>query len=86
METIKNNGGSAEHLIIDISNVKDTQNKINQIDYFDILVNSAGIAKHSHSLKTKEYEFDVIIMIIIENNLNKLFTLFYFTFFISGGS
>ena len=36
VETIKN-GGSAEHLILDISNVKDTQNKINQMDYFDIL-------------------------------------------------
>ena len=30
--------------------------------------------------------FEVIIKIIIENNLNKFFTLFYFTFFISGGS
>ena len=60
VETIKKNGGSAEHLELDISNVKDTQNKINQMDYFDILVNCAGIAIHSHSLKTKEDEFDEV--------------------------
>ena len=30
--------------------------------------------------------FEVIIKIIIENNLNKFFTLFYFSLFISGGS
>ncbi len=60
MKTIKKNGGSAEHLVLDISNVKDTQKKINQMDYFDILVNSAGIARHSNSLKTKEDEFDEV--------------------------
>ena len=51
---------SAEYLVLDISNVKDTQNKIDQMDYFDILVNSAGIARHSNSLKTKEDEFDEV--------------------------
>jgi len=60
VKTIKKNGGSAEHLVLDISNVKDTQKKINQMDYFDILVNSAGIARHSNSLKTKEDEFDEV--------------------------
>ena len=60
VETIEKNGGSAEHLELDISNVKDTQNKIDQMDYFDILVNSAGIARHSNSLKTKENEFDEV--------------------------
>ena len=60
VETIEKNGGSAEHLELDISNVKDTQNKIDQMDYFDILVNSAGIARHSNSLKTKEHEFDEV--------------------------
>ena len=30
------------------------------MDYFDILVNSAGIARHSNSLKTKEDEFDEV--------------------------
>ena len=28
VETIKKNGGSAEHLVLDISNVKDTQKKL----------------------------------------------------------
>tara|TARA_Y100000996_G_C22413833_1_gene598417 strand:+ start:112 stop:879 length:768 start_codon:yes stop_codon:yes gene_type:complete len=60
VETIEKNGGSAEHLELDISNVKDTQNKIDQMDYFDILVNSAGIARHSNSLKTIEDEFDEV--------------------------
>ena len=60
VETIKKNGGSAEYLVLDISNVKDTQNKIDQMDYFDILVNSAGIARHSNSLKTKEDEIDEV--------------------------
>ena len=30
------------------------------MDYFDILVNSAGLARHSTSLKTKEDEFDEV--------------------------
>ena len=45
-----------------------------------------SVFKYSTFSAAKEYEFEAIIMVIIENNLNKFFTLFYFTFFISGGS
>ena len=51
---------SVNKLLLDISNVKDTQKIIDKMDHFDILVNSAGIARHSNSLKTKEDEFDEV--------------------------
>ena len=45
-----------------------------------------SVFRYSTFSAAKEYEFELIIKIIIENNLNKFFTLLYFTFFISGGS
>ena len=54
-------GISAELLELDVSKTDRTVEIINDLDPFDILVNSAGLAKHSNAVKTKESDFDDVI-------------------------
>ena len=54
-------GISAELLELDVSKTDRTVEIINDLDPFDILVNSAGLAKHSTAIKTKESDFDDVI-------------------------
>ena len=48
---------------LDVSKTDRTLQIINRLDPFDILVNSAGIAKHSLSVETKEADFDDVISV-----------------------
>ena len=59
--SLKSKSITADLLELDISKTDKTLQIINALDPFDILVNSAGIAKHSHSLETKEADFDDVM-------------------------
>ena len=48
-------------LELDINDIVKTSDTISKLETFDILVNSAGIAKHSASLDTVLHDFDVVM-------------------------
>ncbi|MED5531110.1 MAG: SDR family oxidoreductase [Pseudomonadota bacterium] len=54
-------GWSANTLKIDVTDVKDTAQILENNEAFDILVNSAGIAKHSTSEDTSPYDFETVM-------------------------
>ena len=54
-------GWSANTLKIDVTDVKDTGQTLESNEAFDILVNSAGIAKHSTSEDTSPYDFETVM-------------------------
>jgi NAD(P)-dependent dehydrogenase (short-subunit alcohol dehydrogenase family) len=53
-------GYAASALQLDISDIESTQQKINAQDAFDVLVNSAGGARHSAALDTTPADFDFV--------------------------
>jgi len=46
---------------LDINDITKTSDTISKLETFDILVNSAGIAKHSSSVDTLSNDFDVVM-------------------------
>ncbi len=54
-------GWSANTLKIDVTDVKETALTLENSEAFDILVNSAGIAKHSNSQETLPDDFETVI-------------------------
>lgn len=61
VEAIRARGGSADALVLDVSNVLETENAILSAGPFDILVNSAGTARHSPALDANEADFDAVM-------------------------
>lgn len=47
-------------LELDVSNVSATADRVRQAGPFDVLVNSAGLARHSAALETTEEDFDAV--------------------------
>jgi len=60
-EAIKKQGGSAETLAVDIADIEHTAKKVASNGPFDILVNSAGLARHAAALETTPEDFDAVI-------------------------
>ena len=60
---IKAQGWRSEVLPLDISNVEQTATTVLQNDPFDILLNSAGQARHSTALDTTPSDFDAVMNI-----------------------
>ena len=58
---LKRNSYSVETMSLDVSDTKKTIKKIQDLEPFDILVNSAGIAKHSLATESNEDDFDKVI-------------------------
>ena len=58
---LKRNSYSVETMSLDVSDTKKTIKKIQDLEPFDILVNSAGIAKHSLATEADEDDFDKVI-------------------------
>ncbi len=54
-------GYKSEILELDITNIKKLRNIIDNQPAFDILINSAGLAKHSPAVDTKENDFDDVL-------------------------
>ena len=46
---------------LDINDITKTSDTISKLETFDILVNSAGIAKHSASVDTLSHDFDEVM-------------------------
>ncbi|MEM7243529.1 MAG: SDR family oxidoreductase [Pseudomonadota bacterium] len=53
-------GYNAEGLAGDITDIEATQDMVKEQDAFDILVNSAGLARHSPALETTPDDFDAV--------------------------
>ena len=52
-----------ETLELDVSKTKETSKIIGELEPYDILVNSAGIAKHSLTIDSNETDFDDVMQI-----------------------
>ena len=62
-EKLNNKGCDASILDLDISNLENIEQNLLSKGPYDVLVNSAGIAKHSLSKNTKVSDFDEVINI-----------------------
>ena len=61
MADMKQNRWSVNIQQMDVTNIKEMHNIISSVDPFDILVNSAGLAKHTNSLKTSIKDFESVM-------------------------
>lgn len=53
-------GQTARPLVIDVTDVEGTTDAVEQHGPFDILVNSAGLARHAPAIETTEADFDAV--------------------------
>ncbi|WP_372571579.1 SDR family NAD(P)-dependent oxidoreductase [Ruegeria jejuensis] len=53
-------GWAARSLVMDVADVAATEAAVDACDPFDILINSAGLARHSPALETAETDFDAV--------------------------
>tara|TARA_B100000575_G_C23084902_1_gene625194 strand:+ start:629 stop:1393 length:765 start_codon:yes stop_codon:yes gene_type:complete len=61
MADMKQNRWSVNIQQMDVTNIEEMHNIISSVDPFDILVNSAGLAKHTNSLKTSIKDFESVM-------------------------
>ena len=54
-------GWSARAVVMDVSDIAQMQQTLAELGSFDILVNSAGVAKHSPALDTAAENFDAVM-------------------------
>ncbi|WP_216331829.1 SDR family NAD(P)-dependent oxidoreductase [Rhizobium sp. X9] len=60
VEAIRSEGFSAEAMVMDIADVEATQALVDDQEPFQVLVNSAGIARHRPALETTPFDFDAV--------------------------
>ena len=53
-------GHSARAQVMDVANIPETQQLVSELGPFDILLNSAGLARRSPAVYTKEPDFDAV--------------------------
>ena len=53
-------GHSARAQVMDVANIPETQQLVSGLGPFDILLNSAGLARHSPAVDTNESDFDAV--------------------------
>ena len=58
---LRDKGFSAEVLSLDVEDVAGTERTVASAGPFDILVNSAGLARHSPALETEVADFDAVV-------------------------
>jgi len=58
---MRENGWQADYITLDVANVDDCAQKVAQLGPFDILINSAGLARHSSALDTSVDDFDAVM-------------------------
>ena len=61
VEAIRAEGGSAEGAAVDVADVRATEAFVLDAGPFDVLVNSAGMARHGPALQTTYDDFDAVI-------------------------
>ena len=62
-DAIRAAGGEADALALDITDISATAAAISSQGPFDILVNSAGLARHSPALQTHETDYDAVMQV-----------------------
>jgi NAD(P)-dependent dehydrogenase (short-subunit alcohol dehydrogenase family) len=60
VEAFSVKGWSADYLLLDVADVPATVAAVDANGPFDILINSAGLARHSPALETTEADFDAV--------------------------
>lgn len=60
VEALTAEGFKARSLVLDVSDISNTQQKLEQFAEIDVLVNSAGGARHGPSALTTEEDFDFV--------------------------
>ncbi|WP_025769406.1 SDR family NAD(P)-dependent oxidoreductase [Thioalkalivibrio sp. HK1] len=65
-DDLENAGAEARVLTMDVCDIDAMQEAVASAGPFDILVNSAGLARHSPSLATSEMDFDAVTAINIK--------------------
>ncbi len=58
---LRDRGWSAQAMTLDIADVEATRNALGAQDPFDIMVNSAGAARHSKAVDTTPQDFDAVM-------------------------
>jgi len=58
---MRENGWQADYMTLDVANVDDCAQKVAEQGPFDILINSAGLARHSSALDTSVDDFDAVM-------------------------
>jgi len=53
-------GHSAHAQVMDVVNISETQQLVSDLGPFDVLLNSAGLARHSPAVDTNEPDFDAV--------------------------
>ncbi|MEY8099236.1 SDR family NAD(P)-dependent oxidoreductase [Falsihalocynthiibacter sp. S25ZX9] len=61
VDEMASNGWSAETLLLDLSDLEATKAAVDAQDPFDIVVNSAGLARHSPALDTTPEDYDAVM-------------------------
>ena len=61
VEAVTKTGHSAEALVMDIADIEAMRNKLAPFGAFDVLVNSAGIARHAPALETDPANYDAVM-------------------------
>ncbi len=63
VEAIQAAGGSAEALLLDVSDIAGMRTAVAAHGPFDVLVNSAGTARHTPALETTSEDFDIAMAV-----------------------
>jgi NAD(P)-dependent dehydrogenase (short-subunit alcohol dehydrogenase family) len=61
VSAIIDQGGKAQALTLDVSDVASTEQAVSKAEPFDVLVNSAGTARHSPAVDTTCEDFDAVM-------------------------
>ncbi len=58
---IRADGGQAEAAQVDVGDIDSTEAFVNESGPFDVLINSAGMARHGPALETTHNDFDAVV-------------------------
>ncbi len=61
VDAIRAEGGLAEAAALDVADVEATEAFVNESGPFDVLINSAGMARHGPALETTHDDFDAVV-------------------------
>lgn len=62
-DAIRGSGGSADVLELDVADIASTEEAVGASGPYDILVNSAGMARHGPALKATAADFDAVVQV-----------------------
>lgn len=60
VEAIREAGGSAEAAVLDVADIDAVEQVVTEFGPFDVMVNSAGVARHTPTVETTPEDFDSV--------------------------